>query len=344
MNANNIFSKDLAIDLGTCYTRIIVAGDGLSVYEPTVLARDTKTGELLAVGSEAREMEGKNPSLVKIIKPIENGVISDFSNTTTLLKAFLLKACKKSIIKPRVIITVPGNITEVEKRAMIDAVTAAGARRCFILESTVAAASGANCDVSLARGMLTAHIGGGRCDIAALSVGHAVISNSITTAGNRFTDATIKYIKNRYDMNIGWVTAETLKEDIGCVYSLDTPQSRKIYGCDASTGIPRCVTVSSEELKEAYEEVLSTITEAIKATLEDTPPELLGDILEDGILLTGGGAKLYGIDRRIRMSLGIKVFLADNIDLCAVMGAGMELEKLNQKKPLIQAVSASVNF
>lgn len=341
---NNIFSKDIAIDIGSCYTRIIVAGDGLSIYEPTILAKDTITGHIIAVGHEAREMEGKTPSCIKIIKPVSNGVISDFDNTTALLKTFLLKACKMSIIKPRVIITVPGCITEVEKRAMIDAVTIAGARRTFILDSVIAAAAGANCDISLPRGMLLAHIGGGRTDIAAISVGQPVISHSIKTAGNQFTEETIKYIKSRYGLNIGWVTAEKLKEEIGCVYSLDNIQSRKICGVDAATGIPRSVTVSSEELKESYEAVLQQIIAAIKTTLEDTPPELLGDILEDGILLTGGGAAIYGIDRRIRMSLGIKVFLASNIDLCTVMGAGLELEKLNQKTPTIRSSSAALNI
>lgn len=341
MNTNNIFSKDIAIDMGSCYTRIIVAGDGISIYEPTILAKDILTGKIIAVGNEAREMEGKTPSCIKIIKPVSNGVISDFDHAAALLKAFLLKACKMSIIKPRVIITVPGCITEVEKRAMIDAVTLAGARRTFILDSTIAAAAGANCDISLPRGMLLAHIGGGRTDISAISVGQPVISHSIKTAGNQFTEATIKYIKNRYDLNIGWVSAEKLKEEIGCVYSLDTIQSRRICGCDATTGIPRSVTVSSEELKDTFEDVLQPIIAAIKTALEDTPPELLGDILEDGILLTGGGAALYGIDRRIRMSLGIKVFLAANLDLCPVMGAGMELEKMNQKTSAIRSNSAN---
>lgn len=331
MNNNNIFSKDVAIDLGSCYTRIIVAGDGIAIYEPTILAKDKLTGKVIAVGTEAREMEGKNPPSIEIIKPVSNGVISDYDHAAVLIREFLLKACKMSIIKPRVIITVPACITEVEKHAIIDAVTLAGARRTFILDSTIAAAAGANCDISLPRGMLLAHIGGGRTDIAAISVGQAVSSNSVKLAGNQFTEATIKYIKAKYDLNIGWVTAERLKEDIGCVYSLDTTQSRKVYGSDASTGMPRFITVSSEELREAYEETLQPIIAAIKTALEDTPPELLGDILEDGILLTGGCAALYGIDRRIRMSLGIKVFLAENLDLCAVMGAGIELQKMNQK-------------
>lgn len=344
MNLKNIFSKDLAIDFGTCYTRIIAEGEGVTVYEPTIMARDTKSGEILAVGNEARDMEGKNPSCVKIIKPVENGVIADFSDASALLREFLLKACQKSIIKPRVIMTVPSNVTEVEKRAIVDTAMSAGACKCFMLESTVAAAGGASCDVSLARGMLIADIGGGRTDIAALSVGQAVISNSIVASGNSFTEATIKYVRNRYGMNIGWVTAENVKEEIGCVCQPDKQQSRRIFGTDASTGMPRSITVCSEELKDAYEETLVQITDAIKNALEDTPPELLGDILEDGILLTGGGARLYGIDRRIRMALGIKVFLADKLDLCAVIGAGAEIEKLNRKKIPFHVPSNSVNI
>lgn len=328
---NNIFSKDIAIDVGSCYTRIIVEGAGIAVYEPTILAKDTLTGKIIAVGREAREMEGKTPPCIEIIKPVCNGVISDFENTAILLREFLLQACRMKVIKPRVIITVPCCITEVEKNAVIDAVTLAGARRTFILDSTIAAAAGANCDISLPRGMLLAHIGGGRTDISAISVGRTVINHSIKTAGNKFTEETIKYIRNKYDLNIGRVTAENLKEDIGGVYTLDTIQSRRICGTDAATGMPRTITVSSEELKEAYEDTLQAIIAAIKSALEDTPPELLGDVLEDGILLTGGGAALFGIDRRIRMSLGIKVFLASNLDLCAVMGAGAELEKLNSK-------------
>lgn len=345
MNINNVFSKDIAIDMGSCYTRIIVAGDGIALYEPTILAKDTNTGEIIASGTEAREMEGKCPPCIEIIKPISGGVISDFDNAVALLKTFLFRVCEKNIIKPRVVIAVPCSVTEVERRAIIDAATLAGSRKTFIIEAPLAAATGANCDISLARGMLIAHIGGGICDITTISLGHAVVNNSIKLAGNQFTDATIKYIKNKYDLNVGRVTAENLKESIGCVYSLDTVQSRKVYGADASTGLPRSVVISSEELKEAYEPVLVPIISAIKTTLEDTPPELLGDILEDGILLTGGGAALYGIDRRIRMSLGIKVFLAENLDLCAVMGAGLELAKLNNKNTGIKPpVSLPLNL
>lgn len=331
MNINNVFSKDIAIDMGSCYTRIIVSGDGIALYEPTILAKDINTGEIIAAGKEAREMEGKCPPCIEIIKPICNGVISDFDNAVALLKAFLLRVCEKNIIKPRVVITVPCSVTEVERRAIIDVATFAGSRKTFIIEAPLAAATGANCDISLARGMLIAHIGGGICDISTISLGHTIVNNSIKSAGNQFTEATIKYIKNKYDLNIGRVTAENLKESIGCVYSLDTVQSRKVYGSDGATGTPRSVIISSEELKEAYEPILVPIISAIKTTLEDTPPELLGDILEDGILLTGGGAALYGIDRRIRMALGIKVFLAENLDLCSVMGAGLELAKLNNK-------------
>lgn len=339
MNADNIFSKDIAIDMGSCYTRIIIAGEGICLYEPTVMARDIHTGEIIAVGSEARDMDGKCPKGIKVIRPISDGTVSDFKNTAALLKVFLNRVCKKSIIKPRVVITVPCLLTDVEKRAVIDMSEAAGARKTFLIESTLAASLGANCDISLARGMLTAHIGGGRCDISSISVGHPVINRSIKTAGNSFTEATIKYIKDRYDTNIGWVTAEKLKEEIGCVYSLDIAKSHRIYGCDATTGMPRSITVSSEELKDAYEDVLAPIIAELKAALEDTPPELLGDILEDGILLTGGGAAMYGIDRRIRMSLGIKVFLAENIDMCAVMGAGYELAKLKNSSFKLPSVN-----
>ncbi len=344
MSIENVVSKDIAIDMGTNYTRIITSGDGISFYEPTMFAKDMTSGKIIALGREAREMEGKTPPCIQIIKPISDGVICDFDNAVLLLKTFLEKACQRSVIKPKVVITVPGSLTEVERRAVIDALELAGARRTFLLDSTIAAAAGANCDVSLARGMLIAHIGGGRTDVATLSVGREVISRSIKTAGESFTLATIKYIKNKYDLIVGRVTAENLKEDIGCVYSLDTTQSRKVSGCDANTGMPRSVIISSEELKEAYEEVLEPIIEAIKLTLEDTPPELLGDILEDGILLTGGGAALFGIDRRIRMSLGIKVFLADNLDMCAVIGAGMELAKLNQKTGNMKKSIQTINI
>ena len=345
MNNNNIFSKDIAIDVGSCYTRIIVEGEGISIYEPTVLAKDINTGKVVAIGKEAKEMEGKTPPCIEIIKPVSEGVISDFEDTAILLREFLLKACQMSVIKPRVIITVPCCITEVEKNAMMDAVTLAGARKTYILDSTIGAAAGANCDISLPRGMLVAHIGGGRTDISAISVGNTVISHTIKLAGNKFTEETIKYIKAKYDLNIGWLTAEKLKEDIGCVYTLDSIQSRKVYGMDVTMGIPKYITVSSEELRDAYEETLQSIIQEIKSTLEDTPPELLGDILEDGILLTGGGAALYGIDRRIRMSLGIKVFLAQNPDLCAVMGAGAELSKLNAKTmPIRNVGSAGINI
>lgn len=331
MNSSNIFTKDIAIDMGTCYTRIITAGTGIAVYEPTMLAREVGTGEIIAVGKEAKEMEGKCPPSINIIKPVENGVIADFDNAVALLKIFFEQACEKSIIKPRVVITLPECVSEVEKRAVTDAVTIAGARCTYILDSSLSAASGANCDVSLARGMLIADIGGGRTDIASLSVGHACTSHYIPIAGNTFTADAIKYIKEKYNLNIGLNTAEAMKEDIGCVYAFDITKTRKICGTDATNGMPRSITVSSEELREAFEDTVLAIISAVKTALEDTPPELLGDILEDGILLTGGGASLYGIDRRIRMALGIKVYAADNIDLCTIMGAGIELAKLSQK-------------
>ena len=327
---SRLFSKDLAIDFGTANTLIYLQGNGVVLYEPSIVAYDTADRKILAVGEEAQAMRGKTPQVMEVRRPLSGGVITDFYLGSELLKRLIEKICKRSFIKPRVMICVPSTITGVEQSALIDACHQAGARKVYLIEEPIAAAVGAGCDISLARGMLIADIGSGTTDIAAISLGNPVVSRSIKTAGEEFTEAVVSYVRQKYNLIIGTPTAERIKMEIGCVF----PRERLLYatacGSDAATGMPRSVTLNSDELREAFDPAVNAIVQVIKSALEDTPPALLNDILEDGILLTGGGAKLYGLEKRLKMETGIKIFLAQDMDLCVIKGAGIALESLGK--------------
>lgn len=327
---SRMFSKDLAIDLGTANTLIYLQGTGIVLQEHSIVAYDKADRKILAVGEEAYAMRGKEPQMMEVQRPLSNGVVTDFYLTAELLKHLIEKVCQRSFIKPRVMICVPSTITGVEQTALIDACHQAGARKVFLIEEPIAAAVGAGCDISLARGMLIADIGSGTTDIAAISLGNPVVSRSIKTAGEEFTEAVISYVRQKYNLIIGVPTAARIKKEIGCVF----PRERLLYatasGCDAATGALRSITLNSDELREAFDPAVNAIVQVIKSTLEDTPPDLLNDILEDGILLTGGGAKLYGLDKRLKIETGIKIFLAQEMDLCVIKGAGIALESLGK--------------
>lgn len=331
-NFGGLFSKDIAIDLGTATTLLYVQGDGIVLYEPSVVAYDAGDKSMQAVGEEAWAMMGKNPQALAVERPLSGGVITDSYLAEEMLRRFLAKVCQKSLLKPRVMVCVPADITDVEQRAVIEACQQAGARRVYIIEEPIAAAIGAGCDISLARGMLIVDIGGGTTDVAAISLGKAVISRSIKTAGDSFTQAVIEYVQKRYSLHIGEPTAEKIKKEIGCVFPRERIESISVYGTDAQSGLPRSATINSDEIREAFDGVVGEIIQAIKDTLEDTPPELLNDILEDGILLTGGGAKIYGLDKRLRLETGIKIFLAQDMDACVIKGAGIALESVGRRK------------
>lgn len=326
---NSALSADLAIDIGTDTTRICLKEGGIVLKEATMIAVDKNNRRIVAVGNDARKMLGKAPRTVELIKPVSAGVIADFESTRQMLRRFIESVCKKTLLKPRAVVSVPCAVTEVEKKAFIQLLQASGAREVFIIEEPVAAAAGAGCDVSLARGMLVADIGAGRSDIASISLGHTVINRSVTIAGDAFDEAIIKYIKKEHSLNIGTPTAENIKKTIGCVYPREKNNIIEVVGVDTATGLPKSTNVSSEEIREILVPLAENIAKEIKSVLEDTPPELQADIAEDGMLLTGGGAMLYGIEKYIRTETGIKTYITDNMDECVIRGLGGELYKLD---------------
>ena len=326
---NNAFSQDLAIDIGTQRTRIFIHSKGLVLDEPSFIAYDKHTRETVASGSDAMEMEGKAPRTIEIIKPIENGVIASFEPAIRMLTGFIGSVCGKTLLKPRVIASVPSTSTDIELRAFADVLKHAGAREVFLCEAPIAAAVGAGCDVSLARGMLIVDLGGGKSDAASLSLGASVIKKSIPISGNTINEEIIKYVKSAHNLTIGGVSAERIKCEIGCAYPFENSKSTSVSGCDITSGLPRSITLNSEELRQVIAPVISKIAVLITNVLEDTPSALQADIMEDGILITGGGAKLFGIDKLLRAETGIKVFTTDNTDLCVINGIGSELLKLD---------------
>lgn len=324
-----VFSNDIGIDLGTSTVLVYVKGKGIVLKEPSVVAVDVYTNKIYAVGEEARRMLGRTPDAIQAIRPLADGVISDYYLTEQMLKAFIGKVCKRRLIKPRIMICVPSGVTEVEQRAVIDAAHQAGARKVYIIEEPIAAAIGAGADISRPRGMMVVDIGGGTADIAVISLGSIVYSRSIKTAGDEFDDAVIKYIRKKYSLNIGARTAEDVKISIGCVYPRERDISIQIRGGSLLTGLPQTIEITSEEIREAFEDVACEIIDAVKDVLENTPPELVGDILEDGILLTGGGSLVYGLDKRITKETGIHAILADDIVSCVAKGSGAALEHID---------------
>lgn len=327
---NNALSENMAVDLGSHMTSIYVQNKGIVLQEPSYVAIDTRNNEIIALGQEAYDMIGKNPIGTKIIKPIENGVISDIEMTVAMLKAYISRVYKKTVLKPRIVTSVPSDATEVQKHAISNVFRDSGARQVYLLEAPLAAAIGAGCDISLARGMLVIHVGAGSCDVASISLGSSVVHKSINVAGEAFSEDIIRYIRKNHNLNIGYLTAEAIKENIGCAYSFDRIATMNISGCDANTGHPRFITINSEEIKESLAGSVLKITNTIKAVLKDTPPELQADIAEDGILLTGGGAMLCGLDKFLRMNLGIKVFVANDIKNCVINGLGAVLPSFDQ--------------
>ncbi|MEE1048950.1 MAG: rod shape-determining protein MreB [Clostridia bacterium] len=326
-----MLGQDIGIDLGTASILIYVKGRGIIAKEPSVVAIDKETNRLLAVGSDAQQMLGRTPENIIAVRPLREGVISDYTVTERMLKYYIQRATKGGIMstlfKPRVVVCVPSGVTEVEERAVIDAATQAGAGRVRLVEEPLAAAIGVGIDISQSCGSMVVDIGGGTTDIAVISTGGVVLSKSIKIAGDTFDEAIIKYIRRKYNILIGERTAEELKIKIGCVIKRDKLLAMDIRGRSLVSGLPKTLQVTSDEMYEAMAETSAVIVESIKNVLEDTQPELVGDISARGIILTGGGAMMYGLNRRIQTETGIKTIVADGADECVALGTGKALDR-----------------
>lgn len=320
-------ANDVAIDLGTENIRIYYKGTLLD--EPAVIAYDEYNDNIVAIGSEAYEMLEKNPETITVIKPLEGGVITDFEMASRLISTFLGKVIG-GVIKPRVVATVPCGITDVERRAVRDAIMTSEMREVYLIESPVAGAIGANCDVSLARGMMIVDFGGGKCNIAAISVGQSVTGRLVRIGGTDFTKALIAKIEENHGLKIGFHTAERVKKEIGCAFQRENDETALISGYNKKTRKPEKILIRSEEVRDAFSGLLEKIAMEIKAALDETPTELLGDIMEDGILLIGGASQLYGLAKKLKIDLGVKVFLAEDAAGCPVRGAGAVANNLDK--------------
>lgn len=323
------FGQDIGIDLGTATIIAYIKGKGIVLREPSVVAVDNNTGEVLAVGQEARRMLGRTPGNIVATRPLKDGVISDYTVTEKMLKYFINKIGVKSIFAPRIMICIPSQVTEVEKKAVIDAASQAGARRVYLIEEPIAAAIGAGIDISKPCGNMIVDIGGGTTDIAVISLGGSVVSSSLKVAGDKFDEAVIKYIKRKHNVIIGERTAEELKVNIGCVYPKIQDVEMDIRGRDLGTGLPKTLTISSSEMMEALIEPAMMIVDAVHSVLEKTPPELVADISDKGIYMTGGGALLDGLDKLLKEKTGINVMIAQDTVSCVALGTGKALDNLD---------------
>ncbi len=324
--------QDIGIDLGTATILVYVKGKGVVLKEPSVVAIDTNTGRVLKVGLEAQNMIGRTPGNIVAIRPLRDGVISDFDTTEKMIRYFLKKVCKNRFFKPRVMICVPSQATGVEERAVLDAAMQAGASKTYIIEEPIAAAIGAGLDISRPYGNMLVDIGGGTADVAVISLGEIVVSSSIKVAGDKFDEAVVRYIRKKHNIMIGDRTAEELKIEIGCVYPREEVLSREIKGRCLVTGLPKVVTVNSNEMLEAFEECATMILDAVHTVLEKTPPELVGDISTGGITLTGGGSLIYGLDKLIARETGLEVHIAEDAELCVARGTGMSLDYMDSMR------------
>ena len=322
------FAKDIGIDLGTANTLVYVQGRGIVLQEPSVVAIEKDTNTIFAVGNEAKQMVGRTPGNIVAIRPMKDGVIADFDVTEKMLRYFINKT-KKSIglLSPRVIIGVPSGVTEVEKRAVIDAGMQAGAREVFLIEEPMAAAIGAGLQIEEPTGSLIVDIGGGTTEVAVISLGGIVSSRSLRIAGDEMNEAIAHYIKRHYNLMIGERTSEDIKKEIGSAYPDGNNEQMEVRGRDLVTGLPKTIIVTSQQIQEALAEPIAGIVDAVKMTLERTPPELAADILDKGIVMAGGGSLLHGIDRLLAAETGMPVQIAEDPLTCVARGTGMALER-----------------
>ncbi len=323
------FGQDIGIDLGTATVIAYVKGKGIVLREPSVVAIDNRTKDVLAVGQEARRMLGRTPGNIVATRPLKDGVISDYTVTEKMLKHFITKVCGKFIFAPRIMICIPSQVTEVERKAVIDAASQAGARKVYLIEEPIAAAIGAGIDISRPCGNMIVDIGGGTTDVAVISLGGSVVSNSLKVAGDKFDEAIVKYIKKKHNVMIGERTAEDLKVNIGCVYPKIQDMEMDIRGRDLTTGLPKTITIYSSEMMEALTEPAMMIVDSVHSVLERTPPELVSDISDKGIYMTGGGCLVDGLDKLLQEKLGINVMIAQDAVSCVALGTGKALDNLD---------------
>ena len=328
-----MLGTDIGIDLGTASVLVYIRGQGTVLQEPSVVAIDKNSNKILAVGEEARSMLGRTPGNIIAIRPMREGVISDYHITEKMLKYFITKAVGRPLLrKPRLAICVPSNVTEVERRAVEDAGYAAGARQVEIIEEPIAAAIGAGIDIARACGSMIVDIGGGTTDVAVISLGGTVVSQSIKIAGDHFDEAIIRYMRKKHNILIGERSAEDLKMHVGTAFPRPAEASREVRGRNLVTGLPKNISVTSEEMQEALMETVNAVVEAVHTVLEKTPPELASDIADRGIVMTGGGSLLYGLDKLLKERTGINTIIAEDAVSCVAVGTGKYIEYLNGGK------------
>ncbi len=338
-NVYNYFSSDLAIDLGTANTLVYIKGKGIVLREPSMVVVDDRSGRIQAVGMEAKNMLGKTPANIRAIRPMKDGVIADFETTEKMLQYFIKKTrTGNQFLKPRIVIGIPSEITQVERRAVRDAALRARANEVFLIEQAMAAAIGADLPITEPGGNMIVDIGGGTTDVAVISLSGVVIAKSVRIASNEMDEAIIQYIKKKYNLLIGERTAEQVKIQIGSAYPLDEPLEMEIKGRDLTYGIPKTLNINDSEIREALETVVQPLIEVVKNTLEKTPPELAADIVDRGIILCGGGALLKNLDKRLREETSLPIFIADDPLSSVVLGAGKILENL----PLLEKIGNAV--
>ena len=336
MNFWNLGSKDIGIDLGTANILVTLKGKGIILNEPSVVAIDVSTRDILATGYEAKEMLGRTPEKIKAVRPLKDGVIADFTATQLMLKNIIYKICKRySIGRPRVVVGVPSGITEVEERAVEEAILQAGAREVYLIEEPMAAAIGANMDIAEPSGNIIVDIGGGTTEVAVISLGGVVVSNSIRIAGDDLDEDIVNHIKRERNLAIGETTAEQIKKEIGCAMPLMSEASMEVRGRDLTSGLPETITVTSTEIEESMRESIEKIVDVVRLTLEKTPPELASDIMEKGIVLAGGGALIKNLDKLISKRTEMPVYVAEEPLDCVVKGTGKTLEDLERLKTVL---------
>lgn len=322
--------QDIGIDLGTASILVYIKGRGIVLREPSVVAIDRNTNRILAVGEEARLMLGRTPGNIVAIRPLREGVISDYEVTEKMLRYFIDKAVgRKRLFKPRMIVCVPSGVTEVEKRAVKDAANNAGARNTQLIEEPIAAAIGAGLDITKASGNMVIDIGGGTSDIAVISLGGIVVSTSIKVAGDKFDEAIVRYMRKKHNVMIGERTAEELKINVGTAFPREESVKMEVRGRNLISGLPKTIEISSEEMMEALAEPVSAIADAVHSVLERTPPELSADISDRGIVMTGGGSLLHGLDKLISQRTNIPVYIADDAVSCVALGTGKSLDNFD---------------
>ncbi|MBP1577408.1 MAG: rod shape-determining protein [Oscillospiraceae bacterium] len=330
------FSKDIGIDLGTANTLVFMKNKGIILREPSVVAVDTRKDEVLYVGQEAKDVIGRTPGSIVAMRPLKDGVIADFDITANMLQRFIKKVCGSSFFsRPNIVICIPSGVTDVERRAVREAAVASGGRRVSIIEEPMAAAIGAGLPVAEATGSMVVDIGGGTSEVAVISLGGIVTARSVRVGGDAFDSAIIQYIKRKHSLLIGERTAEQIKIDIGSAYPDSDEKTMEIKGRNLIDGLPKNITITPEEVREALSDSIASVLDAIKTTLERTPPELAADIIDHGIMLTGGGAMLRGLDRLISMETGINVLIAENPLDCVAVGTGRVLEDIDRLRDVL---------